>query len=250
MRHAEFNDPALVMVYDAAFGWSRDDDFFLSVVNETPAARVIDLGCGTGRLALGMATAGHTVTAVDPARASLAAARAKPGADRVTWIEGTSAVLPEGAFDVAVMTSHVAQFFLTDEEWRQALADLHRALVPGGRLTFDTRDPRARGWERWSPADSRREVRLPDGRQVTATTEVNAVVQGIVSFTIYYAFSDGTLQLSSGDLRFRTEGELRSSLRAAGYAVEQIYGGWNREPVGADDGEFLVIARASPSPRA
>jgi SAM-dependent methyltransferase len=250
MRHAEFNDPALVMVYNAAFGWSRDDDFFLSVVNETPAARVIDLGCGTGRLALGMAAAGHTVTAVDPARASLAAARAKPGADRVTWIEGTSAVLPEGAFDVAVMTSHVAQFFLTDEEWRQALADLHRALVPGGRLTFDTRDPRARGWERWSPADSRREVRLPDGRQVTATTEVNAVAHGIVSFTIYYAFSDGTLLLSSGDLRFRTEGELRSSLRAAGYAVEQIYGGWNREPVGADDGEFLVIARASPSPRA
>jgi len=32
MRHAEFNDPALVMVYDAAFGWSRADDFFLSVV--------------------------------------------------------------------------------------------------------------------------------------------------------------------------------------------------------------------------
>jgi trans-aconitate methyltransferase len=49
MLHAEFNDPALVMVYDAAFGWSRADDFFLSVVNETPAARVVDLGCGTGR---------------------------------------------------------------------------------------------------------------------------------------------------------------------------------------------------------
>ncbi len=83
------------------------------------------------------------------------------------------------------MTSHMAQFFVTDEEWRQALADLHRALVPGGRLTFDTRDPRARGWERWNPADSRREVNLPDGRHVTA-----------------------------------------------------------REPVGADDGELLVIARA------
>ncbi len=67
---------------------------------------------------------------VDPARASLAAARAKPGADRVTWMEGTSAVLLHAAFDVAVMTSHVAQFFVTDEEWRQALADLHRALVP------------------------------------------------------------------------------------------------------------------------
>ena len=35
MWHAEFNDPALVMVYDAAFGWSHADDFFICVVNET-----------------------------------------------------------------------------------------------------------------------------------------------------------------------------------------------------------------------
>src|SRR6266699_5189390 len=128
MRHAEFNHPALVTVYDAAFGWSRDDDFFLSVVGETPAARVLDLGCGTGRLALAMAATGHAVTGVDPARASLDAARAKPGADRVTWIEGTSPVLPDTSFDVAVMTSHVAQFFASDAEWEATLADLSRAL--------------------------------------------------------------------------------------------------------------------------
>lgn len=54
MRHAEFNHPRLVAVYDAMRPWSRDDDFFLSVVNETPAARVLDFGCGTGRLTLGM----------------------------------------------------------------------------------------------------------------------------------------------------------------------------------------------------
>src|SRR5260221_9977728 len=178
MRNAEFNDPGLVMVYDAAFGWSRDDDFFLSIVNETPAARVIDLGCGTGRLALGMAAAGHTITGVDPAKASLEAARAKPGADRVTWIEGTAAALPNAAFDVAVMTSHVAQFFVTDEEWRQALADLRRALVPGGTLTFDTRDPRARGWERWNPPASRPEGNLPDGPHVPATPRGNPRADG------------------------------------------------------------------------
>lgn len=244
MRQAEFNDPALVMVYDAAFGWSQDDDFFLSVVSQTPAARVLDLGCGTGRLALGMAAAGHAVTGVDPARASLDAARAKPGADRVTWLEGTSAVLPGAAFDVAVMTSHVAQFVVSDEEWSQTLADLRRALVPGGRLAFDTRDPRARGWERWNPADSRREIALPDGRTVTAATEVTAVADGVVSFTIRYAFSDGENLLSTADLRFRTEDELRSALLATGFTVEQIYGGWHREPIGAPDGEFLVIARS------
>ena len=246
MRQAEFYDARLTAVYDAMFGWSRDDDFFMSVVGETPAARVLDLGCGTGRLALAIAAAGHPVTGVDPARASLDAARAKPGADRVTWIEGTSPVLPDASFDVAVMTSHVAQFFVSDQEWDATLADLSRALVPGGRLTFDSRDPRARGWERWNPADSRRDVTLPDGRVVTAVTRVHAVTAGVVDFSISYAFSRGEELVSTASLRFRTEEELRSSLRAAGFTIEQLYGGWKREPVGAPDGEFLVIARRTP----
>jgi hypothetical protein len=53
MWHGEFRHPRLVEVYDAQFAWSREDDFFLGFVNETQAARVADLGCGTGRLTLG-----------------------------------------------------------------------------------------------------------------------------------------------------------------------------------------------------
>ena len=230
-------------VYDAECPWSRDDDFFLSVVGETPGARVLDLGCGTGRLALGMAAAGHTVTGVDPARASLEAARAKPGAERVTWIEGTSPVLPDASFDVAVMTSHVAQFLVDDDEWRRTLADLRRALVPGGRLMFDSRDPRAREWERWNPVDSRRRISLPDGRVVAAWTEVTAVQDGAVTFSHHYTFPDGEELLSTATLRFRTQEEVCSSLREAGFSVESMYGGWQREPVGMGDGELLVVAR-------
>ena len=89
VRHAEFRDPRLVTVYDAECPWSRDDDFFLAVVDSVADQnRVLDLGCGTGRLALVMAAAGYPVTGVDPSRASVAAARSKPGAERVTWIEG------------------------------------------------------------------------------------------------------------------------------------------------------------------
>lgn len=153
-------------------------------------------------------------------------------------------MLPGHSFDTAVMTSHVAQFFITDIEWERTLADLKRALVPGGRLVFDTRDPRDRRWDQWNPVDSYRRVSLPDGRDVEAWTEVTAAPAGAVSFTIHYAFPDAAELLSTGTLRFRTEDELRSSLQGAGLAVEQIYGGWNREPVGEGDGEFLIIARA------
>ncbi|MFF3864764.1 class I SAM-dependent DNA methyltransferase [Micromonospora sp. NPDC001898] len=243
MRHGEFLDPLLVPVYDAECTWGPDDDFFLSLVGDTPAARVLDLGCGTGRLTVALAAAGHTVTGVDPAGPALAAARRRPGADRVTWIEGTSAGLPAGAYDVTVMTSHVAQVFVTDEEWNRTLADLARALAPGGRLAFDSRDPAARRWERWNRTDSSRPVRLPGGRTVRAWTEVTGVRDRTVSFTHHYVFPGGEERLSSATLRFRSEAELRGSLRDAGFTVERVHGGWDGQAVGEGDGELVVVAR-------
>ena len=242
MHHGEFRDERLVEVYDAECPWSQDDDFFVAVVGETPAAQVLDLGCGTGRLALGLAQAGHQVTGVDPAGPSLDAARRKPGADRVTWVEGASPLLPDGAFDVVVMTSHVAQLFLTDDAWRDVLADLHRSLVPGGRLAFDTRDPDARTWERWNPDDTRRRTVLSKHEVVEAWMEVTARSGDVVSLQHHYRFSDGTTATATIDLRFRTEQEVRASLQAAGFTVDAVYGGWQRQPVGEGHGELLVVA--------
>ena len=61
MWHGEFRHPRLASVYDAQFGWSKADDFFFGFVDERPRARVLDLGCGTGRLTLALAAAGHGV---------------------------------------------------------------------------------------------------------------------------------------------------------------------------------------------
>jgi ubiquinone/menaquinone biosynthesis C-methylase UbiE len=110
-------DPRLPAVYDAENRWAIDDDFFLALVNRVPRSRVLDLGAGTGRLSVAMAAAGHIVTGVDPNRTSLEAARAKPHGDRVTWIEGTSTCLAARVFDAAIMTSYVAQVFVS-EGWR------------------------------------------------------------------------------------------------------------------------------------
>ena len=242
MWHGEFRHPRLVEIYDAQFSWSREDDFFFASVNQTPPARVADLGCGTGRLTLALAAAGHHVTGVDPARASLDAAQAKPAAERVRWIEGTSHALPHESFDVALMTAHVAQLLINDDDWHSTLGDLHRCLVPGGRLVFDTRDPRARIWEHWNPRESRRRVTLKDGSGLTVCTEVTSVNTGLISFELHYAFDDGEELVSTADIRFRSEQEVRGAVQAAGFTIDQIYGGWDGEPVGSTDGELLVLA--------
>ena len=243
MEQAEFRDPRLVPVYDAEYGWSRIDEFFLAVANETPGVRVLDLGCGTGRLALALAAAGHQVTGLDPAAASLAAARGKPNAGAVRWVEGTVASLDDELFELAVMTRHVAQFFVDDAAWADTLRDLARVLVPGGRLVFDSRDPRARAWERWTPEQSRSVLVLADGTRVEVFTEVTATVGEVVSFATHYRFGDGTALTSTAALRFRSLAQLRASLVDAGFVIDEVYGGWERQPVGAPDGEFLVVAR-------
>jgi SAM-dependent methyltransferase len=243
VRNAEYNDPRLVEVYDAEGPWARDDDYFLALVNETPRSRVLDLGCGTGRLAIGLAAAGHMVTGIEPSSASLAAAQAKAGSDRVTWIQGTAGSAPSAAFDIAVMTGHVSQFLLTEDEWAGALGALHRALVPGGRLGFHAYDPASRAWERWNPQATRRQVTLRDGTLVSIWTEVTSRSNDRVNFTHHYTFADGQELRSDSSLRFWGEQRLRESVTSAGFAIERVHGGWGGEPVGAGDGELIFVAR-------
>lgn len=153
-RDAEFNDPRLVEVYDADCVSTRDDDYFAALLNETRGSRVLDVGCGTGRLALRLAAGGHAVTGIDPSAAALTAAQSKAGAGRVRWIRGFVGEAPEGVFDVALMTGHASQFLLSEDEWVGALGAIRRALVPRGRFAFHAYDPLARVWERWNARDS------------------------------------------------------------------------------------------------
>ena len=239
----EYDDARIAALYDAENPWARDDDFFLALAAETPGSRVLDLGCGTGRLALALAAAGHRVTGIDPAPAMLDRARSKAGAERVAWVEGTVVAAPTDAFELALMTSHVAQVFVDDAEWVETLHGLARALTPGGRLAFDSRDPAARAWERWSGSE---DVTLPDGEVVRTSLAVTDVRDGVISFSATNVFADGEVVTADSTLRFRGESELRDSLKAAGFAVEAIYGSWRREPVGTGDGELIVVARVRP----
>jgi 2-polyprenyl-3-methyl-5-hydroxy-6-metoxy-1,4-benzoquinol methylase len=246
MQNAEFNHPRLVEVYDAECRWGPDDELFLALVNESPGSRVLDLGCGTGRLTLALAAAGHRVTGLDPARASLDAARAKPGADRVRWLQGTADGLASQAFDTAVMTSHVAQFMTGETAWAATLAQLRRALRPGGRLIFDSRDPAARAWVGWDSGGVRETVALSGGRTVERWTTVTAVHGEVVTFMQHYLFSEDGAELQSiNTLRFRPEVAIRAALALAGFEIVTLYGGWQREPVGQGDGEFIVVARST-----
>ena len=79
---------------------------------------------------------------------------------------------------LAIMSGHVAQFILTDADWLEALAGVKEALRPGGYLAFESRDPRAREWNRWT---GRKRI-IPDSPygRIKSWTEVTNVEGEVV----------------------------------------------------------------------
>ncbi|MEU4656583.1 class I SAM-dependent methyltransferase [Streptomyces sp. NPDC023723] len=98
------------------------------------ASDVLDLGCGTGSLALLAAEQGHRVTGVDSSPAMLARARAKPAGGDVVFLTGDAAAPPVGerCFDV-VLVRHV---LWTLPGPGQVLRHWRGLLRPGGRLVL------------------------------------------------------------------------------------------------------------------
>lgn len=218
-----FGHPRLAEVYDLFDDDRSDLDVYVALVEELGARSVLDVGCGTGTFACLLAARGIDVTGVDPAAASLAVARRKPGASRVRWVEAEASAAPPVGVDMVTMTGNVAQVFLTDEGWGSALAAARDALVPGGALVFEVRRPERRAWEGWTEDATRRRIVLPGGTSAERWAEVTSVDLPLVSFRHTYVFQPGgDVLVSDSTLRFRTRAEVEASLVHGGLVLEDV----------------------------
>jgi SAM-dependent methyltransferase len=235
----DWADPAAW--HDVLNPWGPSDDFYLDLV--MAADRVLDIGCGTGNLLHRARDTGHTgrLCGLDPDPAMLRRARSRTD---IQWVLADAASASwDCEFDLAVMTGHAFQVFITDDELRRSLAAIRAALVVHGRFAFETRHPHARAWEGWNGSS---EARNPDGDVVEVSYDVQDVTGDVVrvSETLAGKWWDAP-QTELGELRFLSPEALARFLHESGFAIEEQFGDWHRGPITDSSEEIVTIARRS-----
>ncbi|MCD2180818.1 class I SAM-dependent DNA methyltransferase [Rhizobium sp. GN54] len=221
-----FDDVDLAGFYDLENGWGADLDTCRALAAD--AGSVLDLGCGTGELAVSLA-GGRRVAGVDPAAAMLDIARAKPGAAAVCFIEGDARAIRLGeTFDLIVMTGHAFQVFLTEADQRAVLATIAAHLSPSGRFVFDSRNPAVREWEEWVPQASERDLVHDRLGPVTAWNDAaHDPATGIVTYeTHYLVTADGRQLSATSQILFSDRDRIEALLAESGLTVQRWAGDW------------------------
>lgn len=165
-------DHEFVRLYDVENQGLWDFDFYRDLVLELGAKNVLDIGCGTGVLAVELARHQLNVTGVDTSAAMLEVAQRQVHeagvTDRVTLIQGTTGEVEASSsvFDAAVMMGHVAQYFLNRADWDTVLAQTFQLLKPGGWLTFESRNPEGMGEDAWDEESTQGDPAAPRWRGI------------------------------------------------------------------------------------
>ena len=249
MVDRQFSEPRLAALYDPLCGRETRADFRFYLPLVMAAKAVLDVGCGTGALLHWARECGHPgrLVGLDPARGMLEVARTRSD---IEWILGDLTSVPwDREFDLAVMTGHAFQELVGDDEIHTSLAAINGALAGGGLFAFETRNPLAREWERWTPQHGV-EFRDAHGTCVRFKAEVETpVVRDLVRFTTTYTSAAWQRPESShSKLRFLDADSLAAFLAAAGFVIEEQFGDWDGSPLDDASAEIITMARRSGEP--
>lgn len=142
------------------------------------------------------------------------------------------------------MTGHAFQQLVEDDEIRAALAAIRAAVVAGGRLAFETRNPLDRAWERW-PTDDSGETTDATGAVVRCDYRVEPPVKGGVvrSTSTLTSPAWDRPEVSRGALRILGPETLSTFVSEARLTIEERFDDWTRQPLTATSPEITTIAR-------
>jgi len=241
-----FFDDDYLEIYRPMFtpeGTGREIDFIEAALGLPREAAVLDLGCGYGRHAVGLARRGWRMTGVDfNARyLALAAEAATAAAAQVRWVQGDMRTLGfERAFD-GVYSFFTSFGYFSDEENERVIENVARALVPGGVFLLDTAH---RDWLLAHPPQRMWNQRA-DGSFLMEEATLDLRASRVVSRQVLLAPEGGVKSTKEYTLRVYTCAELTALLRRHGLVVREVWGGTDRSAYSVESRRLVLLAGRS-----
>ncbi len=198
-------------------------------------AAALELGVGTGRIALPLSRRGIRVHGIELSPAMVTQLEAKPGsADIGVTIGDFASTRVEETFRLVYLVYNTITNLTTQDEQVECFCNAARHLEPGGLFVIELEVPPLQ--------------RLPPGENVRAFTvapphlgfdEIDSATQRGVSH--HYWVAGGRGMVHSFPYRFVWPSELDLMARIAGMTLHQRWGDWNREPFSAHSTKHISV---------
>lgn len=207
-------------------------DFLVDLCSEGTA---LELGIGTGRIALPLAQRGIRVHGIDLSDAMVAKLRAKPGASNIGVTVGDFATTTvEKRFSVAYLVFNTIMNLTTQDEQVACFQNVAAHLQPGGRFVIEVMVP---DLQRLPPGETVRPFTVSATR--LGFDEYDVAAQGLISH--HYWAVDGKLEGDSIPFRYVWPAELDLMARIAGMSLRERWSGWKREPFTSDSTTHVSV---------
>jgi SAM-dependent methyltransferase len=207
-------------------------DFLAGLAGEGAA---LELGIGTGRIALPLSQRGVPVQGIDLSEAMVARLRAKPGGDAIPVAIGDfAATKVEGTFTVAYLVFNTINNLTTQDEQVACFQNVAAHLEPGGCFVIEVGVPQL---QRLPPGETVRPFDVSTDH--LGFDEYDIATQGLISH--HYSLVDGGWEAASTPFRYVWPAELDLMARLAGMSLRERWSGWKREPFTSESRNHVSV---------
>ncbi len=254
------------LTYDVSVpDWPGEIDFYQELAAEATrrGGQVLELACGTGRVAIRLAQAGANVVRLDLSARMLAVARQKSAAvANIRWVQGDMRAFELGeTFELALIPGHSFHNLNTGQDQASCLECIKRHLAPGGRLVLHLDYPDM-AWfgdlvrETGGRFEPEEQFRHPQtGRQVRTSRAwwYEPTTQSAICQTRWEEVDDAGQVVDHWEtephrLHSIFPLEVEHLLARVGLAVEAVYGDFFRNPLQDKSPGMVWVARNGEGP--
>jgi SAM-dependent methyltransferase len=228
---AEKYDESVADMFDPAVG-DPNVDFLAELAGDGAA---LELGIGTGRIAVPLAQRGVQVHGIDLSEEMVAKLRAKSGAEAIgVTIGDFGTTRVEGTFSVAYLVFNGIMNLTTQDEQVACFENVAAHLEPGGRFVIEVGVP---GLRILPPGEKFTVFDFSEGH--IGVDEYDVANQGLVSHHFWPV--GGKFESASAPFRYAWPAELDLMARLAGMSLRDRWSGWERQPFTSESTKHISV---------